>query len=236
MERRDFPMADEIWAGSSEEAKTLERVSTPTPVRVVPNIAPTGHAYADPGPVRQIAFVGSYSHPPNEEAAIELATKIMPAVRAAGGPSELILIGRGPTERLRRIASAHPGVRIAADVADVSVPLREAGVLVMPVRSGGGSRIKALEAAALGVPIVSSAFGISGSSLRPGVDALVAETPTEFAQAVRRLRDEPDLRRALTAAASSSVAASHSPAALAAAIGAAVDRCRWPLLANTDAD
>jgi glycosyltransferase involved in cell wall biosynthesis len=225
MERRDFPMADEIWAGSQIEAAVLKSESAPSSVRIVPNIAPIGLAYADPGPIRQVAFVGSYSHPPNEEAAIELVTRIMPAVRAAGGPSELLLIGRGPTPRLRRIASAGLGVRIVADVADVSVTLRSAGVLVMPIRSGGGSRIKALEAAALGVPIISTAFGISGSGLRPGVDVLVAETPEEFANALRILQDDAGFRTSLALSASKSIARHHSLDVLAETVAAAVQSC-----------
>ena len=225
MEARDFPKADEVWAGSPDEARALEPAAGAAHVRMVPNVAPGDVAYAEPGPVQRVAFVGSFSHPPNEEAAVELATAIMPAVRAAGGPEELVLIGRGPTPRLGRLARADRGVRIAADVPDVSAPLREAGVLVMPVRSGGGSRIKALEAAALGVPIVATRFGLSGSSLRPDVDVLVADTPKEFASAIVRLQRDADLRRALTRSAAKTVAAHHSLDALAATVAAAVRNC-----------
>jgi glycosyltransferase involved in cell wall biosynthesis len=236
MERRDFPKADEVWAGSEDEAAILKAASAPAPVRVVPNIAPPGLSYVEPGPVRQVAFVGSYSHPPNEEAAIELATTIMPAVRAAGGPSELVLIGRGPTPRLRRIASGDPEIRIAADVADVGVPLREAGVLVMPVRSGGGSRIKALEAAALGVPIVSTAFGVSGSDLRADEDVLVADSPAEFAAAIRRLRNDANLRTRLSRSASASVNAHHSVDVLAMTVATAIEGCLLLKPSNKDDD
>lgn len=227
MERRDFPKADEVWAGSETERLALSATAAPAPVRVVPNVAPAGQRRdGRPGPIRQVAFVGSFTHPPNEEAAIELARFVMPAVRAAGGPSELLLIGRDPTPRLRRLARADPRVLIAADVPEVSVPLIAAGVLVMPIRSGGGSRIKALEAAALGVPIVSTSFGIAGLNLRPGVDVLLAETPTEFADAVRRLQDEPAVRETLVANARQAVETHHSMPSLARAVEAAVRTCR----------
>jgi glycosyltransferase involved in cell wall biosynthesis len=225
MERRDFPIADEVWAGSEAERRTIAASAGTTRVRVVPNIVPPGLGAREPGPIRQVAFVGSYSHPPNEEAAIELARVVMPAVRAAGGPAELVLIGRDPTPRLRRLAKADPRVRIAPNVADVSVPLRSAGVLVMPVRSGGGSRIKALEAAALGVPIISTSFGTSGTWLRPQVDVLIAETPGEFASAIRRLQTDPDLRTSLARNAGQTVAEHHSARAVSAAVAEAVRMC-----------
>jgi polysaccharide biosynthesis protein PslH len=234
MERRDFPQADEVWAGSERERLALAPVAAPAPVRVVPNIASAGKpSMRSPGPVRQVAFVGSFTHPPNEEAAIELATVVMPAVRAAGGPSELVLIGRDPTPRLRRMAALDPAIVIAADVPDVGVPLRAAGVLVMPIRSGGGSRIKALEAAALGVPIVSTSFGIAGLHLRPGLDVLVAESPEDFAAAVRRLQEEPELRDTVVANARRSIETHHSTGALAAAVADAVARCRSQRLGGT---
>jgi glycosyltransferase involved in cell wall biosynthesis len=226
MERRDFAKADEVWAGSESERGPLAWVSAPTPVRVVPNIAPAGTAPTGAsGPIRQIAFVGSYNHPPNEEAAIELLTSIMPAIRAAGGPAELVLIGRDPTRRMRRLAARDPLVTIAANVADTGVPLFAAGLLVMPIRSGGGSRIKALEAAALGVPVVSTSFGIAGLELRAGTDVLTAETPREFAEAVRSLQRDPQLRHALVANARRSVEAHHSVAALAGAVEASIGGC-----------
>jgi glycosyltransferase involved in cell wall biosynthesis len=227
MERRDFPTADEVWAGSETERQALSRVAAPAEVRVVPNVAPraSAHVANDPGPIRQVAFVGSYSHPPNEEAALELVTSIMPAIRAAGGPVELVLIGRDPTSRMSRVAAGDAAVTIAANVVDVGLPLASAGVLVMPIRSGGGSRIKALEAVAVGVPVVSTSFGIAGLELRPGIDVLVAETARDFADAVSRLRAEPALRASLVASARESVAAHHSPAAVQAAVVAAVAAC-----------
>lgn len=225
MERRDFPQADELWAGSEEEAHALRKAARPTPTRVVPNIAPPHLVHQDPGPVRRVAFVGSYAHPPNEEAAVELVTAIMPAVRSAGGPAELVLIGRGPTPGLRRLASGDPGVQIAADVPNVAELLRDAGILVMPVRSGGGSRIKALEAAALGVPIVSTSFGISGSNLRPGIDLLVADSPSDFAVSIRRLQDDAALRTSLSRSAHRSVTEFHSLEALAVTVAESVRRC-----------
>lgn len=96
----------------------------------------------------------------------------------------------------------------------------------MPIRSGGGSRIKALEAVALGVPVVSTSFGIAGLELRPGIDVLVAETAAEFAEAVRRLQSEPTLRETLVANARRSVAAHHSTTSVQAAVSAAVSGCR----------
>jgi polysaccharide biosynthesis protein PslH len=226
MERRDFPQADEVWAGSEAERGTLQAAAAPTFVRVVPNIAPrAASTLSTPPKLSQIAFLGSFSHPPNEEAAIELATRIMPAIRAVGGPQELVLIGRDPSRHVIRVASRDPAITLAGNVPDVSVPLRAAGVLVMPMRSGGGSKIKALEAAALGVPVISTAFGLQGVRLQPENDVLVAETPADFARAVLRLRDDVGLAERLVANARERLATHHSPEALIASISSAVAAC-----------
>jgi glycosyltransferase involved in cell wall biosynthesis len=169
-------------------------------------------------------LVGSLRHPPNEEAALELIQSIMPAIRATGGPDELVVIGREPSARLQRVAAVTGHVTLTGEVADTDVLLREAGVLVAPIRSGGGTRLKVLDAAAAGVPIVTTAFGVEGLRLRPDDDVLIAETPDSFAEAVRRLRDDPVLALRLVTNARRSVAQHHSIEALKGAVSAALLR------------
>lgn len=226
MERRDFHTADQIWTGSAIEARGLRRAAGRVLMYIVPNVSSRIPAeLPEPGPIRQIGFVGSFGHPPNEEAAIELMTTIMPAIRTAGGPRELVLIGRDPSARMRRLAAEQGEVAITGQVNDTNLVLREAGVLVSPIRSGGGTRLKVIEAAAAGVPIVSTAFGVEGLDLRPGEEVLLADTPNEFAEAVRRLVDEPDLGQVLARRAFRAISDRHSPATLRRAVGAALADC-----------
>ena len=86
----------------------------------------------------------------------------MPVVRAAGGPSELVLIGSEPTAAITAAARLQDGVRLTGAVEDVIPELQQAGVLVVPLRAGGGTRIKILEAMAAGVPVISTPLGLEG--------------------------------------------------------------------------
>jgi glycosyltransferase involved in cell wall biosynthesis len=132
-------------------------------------------------------------------------TEILPRVAALGGPDRAVLVGRDPTARMRRAAEAHPGARITGEVADPIAELRDAGILVVPLRSGAGTRVKILEAAAAGIPIVSTPFGVEGLALRDEVEVLLAHSPDALAAAVMRLHHDPPLRRRLSAAARDAV-------------------------------
>jgi len=224
MERRDLRRADQIWAGSEIESAALTAHSAGAPVIVVPTIASVpSEEPPPPGPLNAVGFVGWFAHPPNQAAALELIGSIMPAIRAAGGPRRLMLIGRDPTARMRRAAAGDPDIEITGAVDDPAISLRAAGVLVMPVRAGGGTRVKALNAIAAGVPIVSTAFGVEGFNLRPGTDVLIAESPPEFANAVRHLENE-TLRTELASNAREAIARTHSLPALRAAIADALSQ------------
>jgi glycosyltransferase involved in cell wall biosynthesis len=224
MERRDFAEADQVWVSSPAEARNLETSVPGLVVEVIPNVASRPVGVAEPGAIRRVAFVGSLRHPPNEEAALELIRTIMPRIRASGGPDELIVIGRDPSATLRAVAGRAGRVTLTGEVPDTDAPLREAGVLVAPIRSGGGTRLKLLDAAAAGVPIVSTAFGVEGLGFRPGEDVIIAETPTEFAHAVSRLRDDPALVERLVANARAHVSAHYSADTLKAAVASALAR------------
>jgi glycosyltransferase involved in cell wall biosynthesis len=105
----------------------------------------------------------------------------VPAARAR-------IVGRDPTPRLR---DRHGGaVQITGTVPDVLPHLRAAGVLVLPLRSGGGTRLKVLEAMAAGVPVVSTPLGVEGLAVRDGEHVLIGRSAADLAElAARVLRD-----------------------------------------------
>ena len=218
LERREYPRADAVWVASDAEASKLRRIGPPGLVRVVPNpVLRMGEVAAD-GQLRAVAFVGWYGHPPNEAAALELISRVMPAIRAAGGPRHLAIIGREPTLAMRRAAAGQGDTRITGEVPDALRELADAGLLVLPIRSGGGTRIKVLEAASIGVPIVSTKVGVEGLDLEPGIHYLAAETPNEFASAVVALAADAELRARLTRSARETIESRFSPAAVRAAV------------------
>lgn len=217
MERREYQAADQVWVSSAIEQDALARHVNGRSVRIMPNIAPQPLRQASTGSIEAVGFVGWYRYAPNEAAAVELMAEIMPRLRAAGGPDLLTLIGREPTERMRRMA-AKSSVRVTGEVDDVVRELHRAGVLVVPLRAGAGTRIKVLEAAAAGIPIVSTSFGVEGLAMRDGQEVLIAETAEEFAVAIRRLVLDIDLRRRVAEAAREYVRRAHAPEVLSAKV------------------
>ena len=198
LERATYPRADQVWVSSDRERDAFMPFVGLDQLKVVPNVVDLPDRKPDPVPVQRVAFVGWYRYPPNEAAALELVRDVMPAVRAADGPRSLELIGPGPTRAMIDAAAAVPDVAIVGEVPEVRSRLRAAGVLVVPVRSGGGTRLKILEAIACGVPIVSTQLGIEGLDLVPETHVLVAETAGQFAAQIGRLASDPELVMRLT--------------------------------------
>jgi glycosyltransferase involved in cell wall biosynthesis len=143
----------------------------------------------DRDPARML-FMGSLDWRPNQDAAVQLFTQVLPKVRAAVPSATAVVIGRRPPEWLCELAANTPGAELCADVPDVRPFLARCGFLVVPLRIGGGSRLKILEALAAGTPVVSTRVGAEGLELTAGRDLLVCdaldELPALVLDAIRR--------------------------------------------------
>jgi glycosyltransferase involved in cell wall biosynthesis len=111
------------------------------------------------------------------------ARDVLPRL-GAGGP-EILVAGRDPGPELESLARTTPRLRLLGFVPDLAPLYARAGVFVNPMRGGGGTRLKMLEAMAAGKAVVSTAIGAEGLALTPGRDVVVADTAAEFADAVR---------------------------------------------------
>jgi glycosyltransferase involved in cell wall biosynthesis len=140
----------------------------------------------------KLLFLGSLDWRPNLDAVSQLLDDIFPKVRAANPAVTLSLVGRRPPEWLRARVANVPGVRVFADVPDVRPFLATCGMLVVPLRIGGGSRLKILEALATETPVISTRVGAEGLQLTPEHDLIVTETPGEMVSAVLRAIRYPD--------------------------------------------
>lgn len=223
---RSLEHADEVWVTSDVEAKELRRTVSGVRTRVVPNVVDSA-AYEL---VRQVpqgstgaAFLGTYSYAPNEEAARWIITELAP-VFAGRDLGVIDLIGRFPTARMVWLASTLAGVRVVGEVDDPWVAVRATGALVVPLRTGAGTRWKVLQAAVSEVPIVSTRFGVEGLDLEPGVHYLRAESAAQFADAVELLRGDPRRGQALVTAARRAVEVKYSRSAARAAMEASISR------------
>lgn len=148
------------------------------------------NAVALPAEVRRaddgatVLFLGAYGYAPNVDAATWFGGAIWPLVRARMPEARLLLAGRD-AERIAALA-ALPGVEIAGEVADLAEAYAGATLFVAPLRAGAGTRLKLMEAAAHGVPMVTTTLGARGLAFVPERDLLVADAPEAFAAAVTR--------------------------------------------------
>jgi glycosyltransferase involved in cell wall biosynthesis len=148
---------------------------------------------------RDVLFVGSMDYHANIDAVIEFAGKTWPGILAGHPDARFVVAGRNPPPEIRALA-ALPQIEVTGTVDDVRPWYRTAFVVVVPLRTGSGTRLKILEAMAAGVPVVSTRLGAEGLDVTDGVDIMLAESPRETVDAVEALFQSPERWRAAAAA------------------------------------
>jgi glycosyltransferase involved in cell wall biosynthesis len=183
---------------SDIDAHRLRALAPGAPTVVVPNGTDTAYFHPNgtesvPG---RIVFVGpTYGHP-NRDAVEFLLQEIWPTVHAADRAATLQLIGRNaPAEGAQY--GAEPGVTRLGYVPDIRPPLAEARCCVVPIRIGGGTRLKILDAWAMGKAVVSTSIGCEGLDVADGENILVRDTPDAFADAILQVLSDARLRARL---------------------------------------
>lgn len=173
-------------------------------VRVIPNGVDVEYFHRDwrqgaltlappdlpPGPL--VVFTGSMDFRPNVDAVTWFAQKVWPIVRQSAPEAEFYVVGRNPVPAVRKLARLS-GITVTGGVPDVRPYLERAKAFVVPMRMGGGVRLKVLEAMSMSRPVVSTSMGLSGIDFEPGKHALLADDPGDFASAVCRLLEDSDL-------------------------------------------
>jgi glycosyltransferase involved in cell wall biosynthesis len=147
----------------------------------------------------RLLFVGSFMHEPNVDAAVRLARDVFPRLRDAFPDLVLELVGHAVPAEVRALAG--PRVAVHGDVPDVTPYLGRAAVVVAPIRLGGGTRVKVLEALAAGKAVVVTQRAVEGIAATPGEHLLLGETDDELAAAVAELVRDPARRAELGVAA-----------------------------------
>lgn len=146
--------------------------------------------YGWPREPATLLFLGSLDWRPNLDGVTQLLNHVYPIVRQRCPQARLLVVGRTPPESLRADCAREPGVELHASVADVRPFLARAGMLVVPLRIGGGSRLKILEALASATPVVSTRVGAEGLRLKAGKHYTRAESVDDMANAiVEAIRD-----------------------------------------------
>jgi len=172
-----------------------------------------------------VLFVGNFAHPPNRDAAIWLAREIMPAVLERNPKARLRIVGAAPPPEVRELAGAH--VELVADAPSVLPYLEEAAVVMAPVRTGGGMRMKVLEAMAAGKAVVTTARGCEGyTGFGEEPPLAVADGEAQIASTTAALLEDDERRFRLGERARAFAERHHSPEAWAERLTAVYEEAR----------
>jgi polysaccharide biosynthesis protein PslH len=179
--------------------------------RIVPNGVDVDQYQVLPVPAAVLAgaappsllFVGTMNYPPGADAVLFFCEEVLPLIRRALGEVELWIVGREPPPEVRRLEG--DGVHVTGWVKEVVPYYRQSAVCVVPLRAGGGTRLKILEAMALGRPVVSTSIGCEGLDVVDGQHLLVADDAASFAEQTIRLLTDRSLYERMVASARSLV-------------------------------
>ena len=229
-ERAQLPRFDRVLVAAPGDRAAVEARLALGPVVVVPNAVRVPDLERKPRPAAwRLVLVGSLGYAPNADAALTLCRHVLPRLRArAGRPVELQIVGSRPPLEVVRLG-ALPGVSVAADVPSVAPYYAGGRVAVAPLRAGGGTRIKVLEAFAFGCPVVATRVAAEGLDVRDRVQCLLADEPERFAEACRELLAEDELAARLGEAARALVESHHAVPVVSRQIA---DVCRALLAGN----
>jgi glycosyltransferase involved in cell wall biosynthesis len=186
-ERNAFSQADVVTAVSEKDelrAQEWGANSTGVVSNGVDTEAITPCPSGSDVTAKELLFLGSLDWFPNKDAIRYFVEDIFPLVRKLDKEILLNIVGRRPDQALRKIAASTEGVTLTGEVDDVVPFLRKAAAVVVPLRIGGGTRIKIIEAMSAGKVVVSTSIGAEGLDVEDGTHILIADTPETFAAAI----------------------------------------------------
>ncbi len=194
-QRRIIPQFDESLVCSEADAQTLRRLVPGARISVIPNGVDPGEF--SPQPVvcepHSLVFIGSFTYHPNADAMVSFCRDVLPRIRAAIPEVRLSIVGRRPGPEVKALERL-PGVDVTGQVPDVRPYLARAAVVIVPLHAGSGTRLKILEAMAMGKPVVSTSIGAEGLDVCPGHDLEIADGVGSFADTTVALLRDPERR------------------------------------------
>jgi polysaccharide biosynthesis protein PslH len=211
-ERRYLSRADRVLTVSETDRDAF----TPFLPHQTITVIPTGVDvdYFKPMPVEELpnslVFTGSMDWLPNEDAILYFVEGILPLIRQQCPDVSLEVVGRNPSRKLQAVVQVEKAVRLTGWVDDIRPFLARGSVCIVPLRIGGGTRLKIFEAMAMGKATVSTTIGAEGLPVRSGENILLADTPQDFADAVISLFRDSNRRCSLGSAARTLVEENYS--------------------------
>ncbi|MCI0338132.1 MAG: glycosyltransferase [Acidobacteria bacterium] len=193
---------DQVIAVSAEDGEMMRREYGVMEVADVPTGVDTGYFRPGGGARREphhLIFTGSMDWLPNVDGIRYFTEQILPLIRQKDPDVRLTVVGRSPFPGLVELSRREPGITVTGRVDDVRPYMERASAYVVPLRIGGGTRLKIFEAMAMELPVISTTVGAEGLPVRDGEELLIADTPEEFTGAVVRVLTNDSLSRRLGA-------------------------------------
>jgi glycosyltransferase involved in cell wall biosynthesis len=185
-----------VIAVSDHDRDQMLAMDRRCPISVVPTGVDTSHYQRVPsasGNPPLIVFTGSMDWEPNVDAVEYFCREVWPSVLREVPGARFEIVGRNPSARVQRLASG--SVVVTGTVPSISDHLRDATVVVVPLRIGGGTRLKIFEAMAMGKAMVSTSIGAEGLDVQHGRDLVLADDANSFATGILRFLRDAALRR-----------------------------------------
>jgi glycosyltransferase involved in cell wall biosynthesis len=190
-ERRICHQADRVVCVSEADAIALRQIDPALTAHVIPNGVDTdlykrGTVTPLDLPPHALVFTGTMDFRPNVEAMLWFAAEVLPVIKTQVPDVQVYIVGQRPHARLD-VLRADPAITITGAVDDTRPYISAAGVYIVPLRMGGGTRLKLLEALSLQAPIVSTTLGAEGFAVTNGEQLLLADDPAAFARSIGEL-------------------------------------------------
>jgi sugar transferase (PEP-CTERM/EpsH1 system associated) len=218
-ERQALERFDLVLTVSDADRQTFGRLypaAARRPMHVVQTGVDTNYFTPDSGRERRahLVFTGSMDWLPNEDGMLYFVREILPRIRQEEPGTTLSIVGRAPTPAVIRLAE-RSGIEVTGRVDDVRPHVAAGEVYVVPLRIGGGTRLKIFEAMSMGKAVVSTTVGAEGLPVTPGRDIVIEDGPAAFAAAVVRMIRDHEMRERIAAEARRLVVARYDWAAVA---------------------
>ncbi len=193
----------DLWTmASHQECQLVQALCDRPAVVAVPNGVDTSLYSPDLTSVRRnhdnsLLFVGSLAYAPNSDAVSYFYRSCWPELKVEFPQLRWRIVGRDAPDEIRALAEEDNRIEVTGWVDDIRPYLQQSLALVVPLRSGGGTRLKILEALAAGLPVISSTVGAEGLDVETDRDILIADSPGDFTEGIRRLLVEPGVPESL---------------------------------------
>ena len=200
MEAANAAQFDHCTVVSREEARLLEAAAPKAEISVVENGVDCATIRPLPPPAtgNDLLFIGVIGYPPNADAVVYFCKSILPRIRSVIPDARLIVVGHTPPPKVRRLASS--AVIVTGAVDDPAPYYQQCRACVVPLRAGGGTRLKILEAMAFGRPVVTTSIGCEGLDVVDGEHLLIGDTAEAFSENVINLLHHSELSERMSTA------------------------------------